>query len=79
MLRWLRDIDGFNGLLLLSKKGSTVGLTFWESRDVAEQHRVPRREFLERITSVAAVEIEEVSEYEVTFAHLAPLLAAFTS
>jgi hypothetical protein len=79
MLRWLSDIDGFNGLLLFSKEGSTVGLTFWESRDVAEQHRVPRREFLERMMSVAAVEIEEVSEYEVTFAHLAPLLAELTS
>jgi hypothetical protein len=75
MLGWLRDIDGFNGLLLLSQEGSTVGLTFWESRDVAERHRVPRMEFLERMMSVAAVEIEEVSEYEVSFAHLGPMLA----
>jgi hypothetical protein len=78
MLRWLRDIDGFTGLLLLSQEGSTVGLTFWESRDVAEQHRAPRMEFLERMMSVAGVEIQEVSEYEVSFAHLGPVLAKLT-
>jgi hypothetical protein len=75
MLRWLQDIEGFNGLLLLSREGSTVGLTFWESRDVAERHRTSRMEFLERMMSVASVEIEEVTEYEMTFAHLGPLLA----
>jgi hypothetical protein len=75
MLRWLRDIEGFQGLLILSREGSTLGLTFWESREVAEQHRVARMEFLERMMSIAEVEIEEVLDYEVSLAHLSPLLA----
>jgi hypothetical protein len=73
MMRWLRGIDGFEGMLLLSRPGSTVGLTFWESRELAERHGVARREFLERMMAVADVEIEDRSDYDVTFAHVGPL------
>jgi hypothetical protein len=73
MHSWLRDIEGFQGFVMLSRPGSTMGLSFWRSRDVAEKHRVARMEFLERMTSVAGVEIEEVLDYEVTFAELGPL------
>jgi hypothetical protein len=79
MLRWLRDIEGFEGLLMLSREGTTVGLTFWESREVAERHRVVRTEFLDRITSVAGVQIEERDDFEITFAHLGAGLAEFTN
>jgi hypothetical protein len=73
MERWLRDIEGFEGMLLLSREGTTLGLTFWQSRDVAESHRVARMQFLERMTSVAEVEIEEIVDYDVTFARLGRL------
>jgi len=78
MLRWLRDIEGFEGLLMLSREGTTVGLTFWESQEVAERHRVVRMEFLDRMTSVAGVEIEQRDDFEVTFAHLGSGLADLT-
>ena len=73
MHAWLRDIDGFKGFMVLSREGSTIGLTFWESRAVAEKHRVVRKEFLERMTSVAGVTIEEPLDYEVMFAELGAL------
>jgi hypothetical protein len=75
MLRWLREIDGFAGILMLSREGTTLGLTFWENREVAERHRVARREFIHRITSVAEVELEEMVDYELTFADLRALTA----
>ena len=31
MLSWLREIDGFEGLLMLSREGTTLGLTFWRA------------------------------------------------
>jgi hypothetical protein len=74
MMRWLREIEGFEGFLMLSREGTTVGLTLWKSREVAERHRVARMEFLDRMTSVANVEIEETVDYDVTFAHLGPLM-----
>jgi hypothetical protein len=73
MLRWLHDIEGFEGFLMLSRPGDTLGLTFWESAEAAERHRQARMEFLGRMTSVADVEVEEVRDYEVTFASLGAL------
>ncbi len=70
MLTWLREIEGFEGLLMLSREGTTLGLTFWESREVAEEHRVVRAEFRERITATVDVQVEDVSDYELTFADL---------
>ena len=73
MLRWFRETEGFEGLLFLSKPGTTLGLTFWESEELAERHRVSRMQFRDRMTSAAGVEVEETVDYEVTFAHLGPL------
>jgi hypothetical protein len=73
LLRWLRDIEGFKGILMLSREGTALGLTFWESREVAEQHRVARMQFIDRMTSVARVEIQEIVDYDLMFAQLGPL------
>ncbi|SRR6266545_5283753 len=74
MHRWLRDLEGFEGFLLLSREGTTIGLTFWESSDVAERYRMSRDEFRQRMTGVAGVEIEEIVDYQVTFAELRALM-----
>jgi hypothetical protein len=79
MERWLRDVEGFQGFLMLSREGTSVGVTFWESREAAERQLPLRRQFVERVLSVAGVEIEEIVDYDVTFARLGPLLADFTS
>lgn len=74
MLRWLRDLDGFVGLMMLSRAGTTLSMTIWESTEIAERHQAVRQEFRERISAVAQVEIETVEEFEVTFAHVAALM-----
>jgi len=79
MLRWLSQTEGFQGFLVLSREGTTLGLTFWESREVAERHRVARMQFLERVISVVDLEIEVIEEYDVTFAQLSPLIAEFST
>ena len=72
MLPWLRQIEGFEGLLMLSNEtdGTTLVLTFWESRDVAERHRASRMQFRDRVTAAVNVEVEETVGYEITFADL---------
>jgi hypothetical protein len=70
---WLRDLEGFEGFLLISREGTTLGLSFWASAEIAERYRVTREEFRNRMTSVVGVQIEEVVDYEVTFAQLAAL------
>ena len=72
MLGWLRDMDGFRGLVTLSKEGTTLGITFWESKEQSDHHLPTRTEFLGRMTSMANVEVEESTDYELTFAYLGP-------
>jgi len=74
MLRWLRDLEGFVGSMMLSREGTTLSLSFWESAEVAERHSAVRTEFRERIVAVAGVEFQEVEEFELTFAHLGALM-----
>jgi len=79
MVRWLRDIEGFEGFLMLQGETTTVGLTFWENRESAERHRVARMQFVERMSSVAGVQIQERLDFEVAFAELGPRLASFSA
>jgi hypothetical protein len=67
---WLRQIEGFHGLLILSHGGTTVGLALWESREVAEHNSSVRAQFLERVSTVANLEVEEVLGLEVAYAQL---------
>ena len=76
MLRWLRDLDGFVGSMMLSRTGTTLSVSFWESAEVAERHSAVRGEFRERISAVADVQIQEVEEFEVTFAHVSELMVS---
>jgi len=74
MLVWLRELDGFVGSMMLSRHGTTLTLTFWESAEVAAGHSEVRGEFRKRISDVAGVQLEDVEEFEVTFAHLGALM-----
>lgn len=72
MIPWLRQIEGFEGLLMLSNEteGTTLVISFWESQEVAKQHEVARTEFRDRITATVDVRVEDVTDYELTFADL---------
>lgn len=72
MYPWLEQIDGFQGMLMLSDEdaGKTIVLTFWESREASERHRAARDEFRDRITDTVGVRVESADDYEVTFAAL---------
>ena len=75
MAPWLREIDGFEGLLVLSSQetGVTQVITFWASREVAEKHREARRSLRDRITSTVDVEVQGTEEYDLAFADLPAL------
>ena len=48
-------------------------ISFWESREAADKHRTARDRFRDRITSAVGVRVEDVTDYEVTFADLGSL------
>ena len=76
---WLRDVEGFEGMLMLSREGTSIGLTFWQSRELAEKYRPLRMQFLDKVLSTVGVELEESLDFEVTFAKLGPRLADITA
>lgn len=78
MLPWLSEIDGFDGLLMVTNQetGTTLVLTFWEDEEVAERHRAARMEFRDRVTAAVDVHVEETAGYVLSFAHVGPRLAA---
>ena len=74
MERWLVDLEGFKGFLMLTQPGRALGLVFWESRELAERHGAIRAEFRERMLAIAGVTIESVEGYEIAYSHLDPQL-----
>ena len=76
MESWLRQMDGFQGFVLLAGEEKAVGIAFWETREVAERYASVRTEFRERILAIARVEIQEVVDYELAFARFGPALLA---
>ena len=72
MTGWLSDLPGFEGMLMLSREGETLGISFWASQEDMERQSGLRAEFVERIAAVAQVEILDRKPYEVTFARLSP-------
>jgi hypothetical protein len=72
MTSWLSDMPGFEGMLMLSREGETLGISFWASQEDMERQGPLRAEFVERIATVVQVEILDRLAYEVTFARLSP-------
>ena len=72
MVEWLRDIEGFGGLLMLNNEDTdtTHVIALWESEEIAERHRAARMRLRDKVTATVGVEVLETVPYEVTFAHL---------
>jgi heme-degrading monooxygenase HmoA len=72
MLPWLSQIEGFEGLMMLynETEGKTLVVSFWQSQEAADKHRVAREQFRDRVTSTVGVRVEDVTDYEVMFAKL---------
>jgi hypothetical protein len=75
MIRWFRESEGFEGLLFLSTAGTTLAVSFWESREIAERSERARMQFRDRISSAVGVEVVETIGYDVAFASFRSLLS----
>ena len=74
MHRWLRDLEGFLGLLVRRARGIGARADLLgEQRDRGALSHVRGTSSGKRMIGVAGVEIEEVVDYELMFAELAAL------
>ena len=72
MDRWLRDMEGFEGLVLLTRENEAIGLAFWASEEIAERHSAIRAQFRERMLAIAGARIERVEGFDVAYVRLGP-------
>jgi hypothetical protein len=68
MMRWFRESEGFEGLMFLSRPGTTLAISFWETREIAERNIRSRMQFRDIISAAAGVEVESTTDYELMFA-----------
>ena len=66
MLDWLRQFDGYKGLLVLGdpESGSARVMTFWESREAADRSARGRAQVRDTMIDAAGVELESTELYE---------------
>jgi hypothetical protein len=68
MMRWFRESEGFEGLVFLSTEGTTLAISFWHSREIADRSQQSRMQFRDRISDAVGVIVEETIGYDVAFA-----------
>ena len=66
MLTWLREFDGYRGLLVLGDPGSGMAriVTCWESEEAVERSEKGRREVRESMIAAAGAELVSVDRWE---------------
>jgi heme-degrading monooxygenase HmoA len=66
MLTWLREFDGYRGLLVLGdpETGNARIVSFWDSEEALDRSEKSRREVRESMVSAAGAELDSVVRYE---------------
>jgi hypothetical protein len=66
MLTWLREFEGYRGLLVLGdpEAGNARIVSFWDSLEALERSDKGRREVRESMVAAAGAELESVDRYE---------------
>jgi heme-degrading monooxygenase HmoA len=66
MLAWLREFDGYRGLVVLGDpdNGNARIVTFWDSLEAVERSDKSRREVRESMIAAAGAQLESVERYE---------------
>jgi heme-degrading monooxygenase HmoA len=66
MLSWLREFDGYRGLVVLGdpSTGNARIVTFWDSLEAVERSDKSRREVRESMIAAAGAQLESVERYE---------------
>jgi heme-degrading monooxygenase HmoA len=69
MVTWLRDVEGFEGFLMLTDEetGAVQVIALWESKEVAEHHRVARARLRELISETVGVTLGETVGFDVPY------------
>ncbi|HEX5469183.1 MAG TPA: hypothetical protein VFW80_09070 [Gaiellaceae bacterium] len=70
MLSWLRQIDGYRGLLALVDEESATAyfVTFWEDAQAVQKSRTSRTSLRNQLAATAGAEVVGTEEFTVAYA-----------
>jgi hypothetical protein len=70
MLAWLREFDGYRGLVVTADPGTGTAIIFtlWETREHAERSAKGRAQVRESMVNAAGADLESVELFEVVLA-----------
>ena len=73
---WLRDYDGYLGLVMLTDEESQTArvISFWDSREAEVRSRTARTTMRDQIASSAGLDVVEYRVWEVPVCELLPAL-----
>lgn len=71
---WLRDYDGYRGLLVFTDQDGARAriITLWENADAEERSREGRGAMRDKVAATAGMMVEGMELYEVPVCELAP-------
>ena len=74
MLDWLKQIDGYRGLLVLvdEETGSACFVTFWENEEAVIKTRASRSSLRDQMAATAGAEVLGAEEFVVAYSDLLP-------
>jgi hypothetical protein len=67
LLPWVRQFEGYRGMIVLSdgESGSARFVTFWEDQDSLQRSERGRMQVREQMAKTAGVDIDDVQAYTV--------------
>jgi hypothetical protein len=71
---WLRDYDGYLGLVMLTEEASGTArvITFWESHEIELRSRTVRQAMREQIAGSAGLDVVDYRVWEVPVCEILP-------
>ena len=71
MLSWLRDFDGYQGMVIVAdaESGTARFMTFWDSLDSAQRSEKGRQQVRESMIAAAGAKLDSVQLFEVVLDH----------
>jgi len=71
---WLRDLDGYRGLIMLTDEPSGVAriITLWESSQAEVRARATRATMRDRLSATAGMTVEGLEIYDLPVMHVLP-------
>lgn len=71
---WLRDLDGYRGLIMLTDEPGGLAriITLWESPEAEERARATRATMRDRLSATAGMTVEALEVYELPVLQVLP-------